>query len=118
MTAKITLSYEDRITQCHQHSLNDWEVTFLSSILLYVKGGRFAGLSDKQENKLQDIEKNSGLSRYYNEDGTKPFKVDSTDMQVIKPTAPSAYKPNPMVHTPRYYSDDDKIDDMEDDIPF
>ena len=104
---KITLSYGDRIAQCKQQPVNNWESDFLGSVLRYVNSSKFAGLSDKQDQKLKDIEKNFNLSRYYNDDGTKPFAEDKEDMKVIKPAAPPAPPAKPS------YFDDD-----EDDIPF
>lgn len=109
--ARITMSYPDRIAQCKQQVLNNWENNFLSSVLMYVQGGRFAGLSDKQEAKLESLEKDFNLSCYYNDDGTKPFNADVEDMQIIKAVAPSTHQ-NKKPFVP------DPYDDIDDDIPF
>lgn len=114
---KVTMKVQERIAQCKQQSLSHWENEFTSSILFYANSSRFAGLSDKQEAKLQDIEKVFALSRYYNEDGTKPFKEDTEDMKVI--TAPATItnaKPSLRPYKPYNYIS--PYPEKDDDIPF
>lgn len=104
---KVLRPVSERVQLMLQEDLNNWENNFCLSLMTWITSPRFTSLSEKQENKLREMEKDRGLSRYQGEGPELPKKGQS----VIKP-APYV---RPPASTKQQYHD---MEDLDDDIPF
>lgn len=104
---KVLRPVSERVQLLQQENLNQWEHNFCLSLLTWITNPRFTSLSDKQENKLREMEKDFSLSRYVGEGPELPTRGKG----VIKP-APYTPMPKSTKHQLQ------NMDDLDDDIPF
>lgn len=105
---KVLRPVSERVQLLQQEELNNWERNFCLSLLTWVNSPRFTSLSDKQENKLREMEKDFSLSRYVGEGPELPVRGQS----VIKPAPYTPRPPSTKQQLPT------GMEDLDDDIPF